>query len=565
MDSIKEIIRNKLSIEEVISSYITIIPFGKNYKANCPFHHEKTASFHITPEKHMFYCFGCKKGGDIFSFVQEIERVDFKEALKILAEKAGVSLHESAELSKEFQTKKTLLLIHEYATRFYQLLLKQNQSVVAYLEGRGINRESIIKWRIGFIPDGFYQLINILKQKKISEKDLIESGLGVTGSRGVHDRFRGRIMFPITDNAGKVIGFSGRIFPGTNESTREGVGKYVNSPETSLYHKSRILFGFYHAKQSISEKKSVILVEGQFDCVLSHQIGFTNTVAISGTAATQMHMEQLSRFANEIIIATDNDSAGIGSAHKIAKLAYQLDCEVSLILLPSGKDPADIITENPESWKQYIEDKKDYITFFSETSTNQSLRDRLKLLNETIFPSFVGITNQVYRDDKLHRIATLLNVSDESIRTEYTTFLVNYSKNLVTEPESSSTPEMKMNPVAIQSHELYLVYTYFPEETKAWFSHHPDAVDWLQSQKFTLDQNLLAKQLHQYADLDSQVWEIRLETLWIRLQQIWIEQNIDQLKQKISQIADIAEAQELQKELLALQVKKESLVHLLTE
>jgi DNA primase len=564
MDSIKELIRNKLSIQDVVGSYITIIPFGKNYKACCPFHHEKTPSFHITPEKEMFYCFGCKKGGDIFSFIQEIEHVDFRESLKILAEKAGVSLHESAELSQELKVKKNLLLIHEYATRFYQLLLKNNEHVIQYLENRGINRDSIKHWRIGYIPDGFYQLITVLKQKKFSEKDLIESGLGIAGSRGAHDRFRGRVMFPISDSSGKVVGFSGRLFPGSDESAREGAGKYVNSPETVLYHKSKVLFGFHHAKQSMAEKKSAILVEGQFDCILLHQIGHTNTVAISGTAATQTHIEQLSRFAHEMIIATDNDSAGIQSAHKIAKLAYQFDCEVSLILLPTGKDPADIINENPELWKEYLGNKKDYLAFWSDTSIDQPLRDRLKLLQETIFPSFLGITNQVYRDDKLQRIATMLNVSIESIRSEFEKFLAVHEKEIVVE-NNSVIVGTKLTPLTIQSQELYLLHTYFPAETRDWFEKHPDAVSYIQSHTVSMDQSQIAYQLHQYASLDAQIWNIRLETIWMRLQQIIIEHEIDELKQKISQVRDLDLVESMQKQLLDLHVKRESLVHLLTE
>jgi DNA primase len=162
----------------------------------------------------------------------------------------------------------------------------------------------------------------------------------------------GRILFPFTDNFGKPIGFSGRLFSGSNESKRENVGKYINSPETILYHKSKNLFGFSHAKQEISKKSSVILVEGQFDCILSHQVGHGNTVAISGTACTDFHIEQLTRFAQEIIIATDSDDAGIKSAHSIARIAYQFDVNVSLIILPSGKDPADMITGKPITLEQ---------------------------------------------------------------------------------------------------------------------------------------------------------------------------------------------------------------------
>jgi DNA primase len=332
MDSIKDLVRDKMRIEDVIGTYVTLVPFGRNYKACCPFHQEKTPSFNINTEKQMFYCFGCKKGGDVFSFIQEIERLDFRESLKFLAEKAGIDMNQSKELSLEMRQKKALLQIHEYATRFYQILLTQHPTVLEYLKKRGLLSETIKTWRIGYAPDGFQQLVNVLRSKGFSDSDLIASGLVGKSDRGLYDRFRGRIMFPITDNQGKIIAFSGRVMPGTQEASRD-TGKYINSPETIIYHKSSALFGFSQAKKSIADQKSVLIVEGQFDTILLHQSGYTNTIALSGTACTEKHMEQLRRFADELVIATDNDRAGIQSAYKIAELGYQFDCDVSVVQL----------------------------------------------------------------------------------------------------------------------------------------------------------------------------------------------------------------------------------------
>jgi DNA primase len=559
MDGIKDLIRNTISIQDVIASYITIIPFGKNYKACCPFHHEKTPSLHITPDKQMFYCFGCKKGGDIFTFVQEIEHVDFRESMKILAEKSGIALHQSDELSQELKIKKNLHLIHEYATRFYQIILSKNNSIISYLSDRGITRDSIKKWRIGYAPDGFYELVRVLQQKKFADTDLISSGLMMPGNRGLHDRFRGRVMFPIGDSSGKIIGFSGRIVAGTAESARD-VGKYINSPETILYHKSKILFGFHHAKQSIAQKKSVVLVEGQIDCVLSHQSGHENTVALSGTACTAIHMEQLARFAQEIIVATDNDSAGIKSAHTIAQLAYQFDCEVSLIILPDGKDPADMIVNDPLAWTRAITERKDYLTFFSEITAGQSLRDRLQTVRDVLFPSLTVITNQVYRDEKLHRIATILHVSDESIRHEFDQHIVAQPVHIAHE----SSPVLGNRSTALETQiiELSMIARHYPTESADWFNRHPDAATYINK---TLIHDQSYEHIHRYEHLDQSIWNIRLDTLWIRLRQLVIEQETNTLKQKISQTTDISESQILQQQLLALRVQKEELIHLLSE
>ncbi len=572
MDSIKDLVRDKMRIEEVIGSYVTLVPFGKNYKACCPFHNEKTPSFNINTDKQMFYCFGCKKGGDVFSFIQEIEHVDFKEALKLLAEKAGVDLRQSAELSKEMKQKKILLQIHEYATRFYQLLLVQQSHVLDYLKQRGLLADTVKHWRIGYAPDGFHQLTTILRKKGFSDQDLIASGLVAKGEKGLYDRFRGRIMFPITDSQGKVIAFSGRLMPGTAEAERGSVGKYINSPETMIYHKSNALFGFSFAKKTLAEKKNVILVEGQFDVILLHQAGYTNTVALSGTAGTASHVEQLHRFCSELIIATDSDHAGIQSAYKIAEIGYQFDCDISVVLLPEGKDPADIINQDKLLWENYFSDKKDYITFHGETTKKLSLRERIHAVETNLFPILAQLPNHVHRDAKLQSIANLLQVSQESIRKEFQKFLESERRKMINPTTQVNQRDFSKNiqkpthsPLLIQIEELTLIHEHFVSETGFWFIDHPNAVELIKKHALSMASERVAELLVKYESLDSVAWKIRLDTLWIRIQQILLDMEIDALRQKMNQSETDTAIQELQQELLSLQKKKEELVRSLAE
>lgn len=560
MDSIKDLIKQQLKIEEVIGSYITLIPFGNNFKACCPFHHEKTPSFNVTTDKQMFYCFGCKKGGDIFSFIQEVEHVDFKESLKILTEKAGIDIKDSPDISRELEHKKKLYQIHEYATRYYQLLLTKNEHVQGYLIERGLTKETIEKWRIGYVPDGFSQLTSVLKKKGVSDKDLIDSGLVIQGDKGIYDRFRGRIMFPITDNSGKVVGFSGRIMLGTVESKRDGVGKYINSPETILYHKSKILFGFSHAKQSLSERKSVILVEGQFDALLVSQQGFPNVVAISGTAGTENHIQQLSRFVAEIIIATDRDHAGIQSAKKIAELAYQFDRDVSIIVLPESSDPADIVRSSGETWNELVKNRKDFIEYFvTLTKTEGSQKDRIKSIQDYLFPILKKLPNAMYQDLQLQKIAQALLISSESIRSEYKKFEDN-------QPQSNNIPIDNFESKRITSNplqELVCIYKYCPE-TKNWFIEHESVIQLLGNTILDISESKLAEQLIKYSQFDNSSWNKYLNSLWIRYQQIQIDQDLIKLRLQITNTQDVLVAQELQEKFLQLKTQKEELSRLLS-
>ena len=250
-----ETIKQKLPIESVVGSYIKLEKSGKNFKACCPFHSEKTASFQVTPDLGIYKCFGCQKGGDIFSFVQEIEGVTFYEALVSLAEKAGVTLDRSSDLEDGKPSRfATLRTIMNDAAKFYEVNFRKSPEVVNYLLSRGVTKDTMITFRIGYAPKGWGNVSDYLKNlpsqnssfgkaRKYSPQDIISVGLGIQGERGIYDRFRERIMFPISDGQGRVVAFTGRVMPGTEESTRP-VGKYINSPETDLYHKSNILFGY---------------------------------------------------------------------------------------------------------------------------------------------------------------------------------------------------------------------------------------------------------------------------------------------------------------------------------
>ena len=415
-----ETIKQKLPIESVVGSYIKLERMGKNFKARCPFHTEKTASFQVTPDLGIYKCFGCQKGGDIFAFVQEIEGVTFYEALVSLAEKAGVTLERGG--SDEKPSKLAMYReIMNNAAKFYEVNFRQSKEVVDYLLGRGMTKDTMVSWRIGFAPKGWSNAADFLK-KKYSAQDIISVGLGIQGDRGVYDRFRERIMFPISDGQGRVVAFTGRVMPGTEEE-KKPVGKYINSPETDLYHKSNILFGFDKAKSFIHSENFAVLVEGQMDCVMSHQAGFKNTVAISGTAATDEQMKMLGRFTEDIAIALDADAAGLAAAQKTAIVAYRNDMKVSVIDIPNGKDPADTIKENPDLWKDAIASRKDFITFRLQKMNEQG-GDKLAIAKKELFPILREFKSQIRLDDKMQEIARAFKQSSvEPVRKDFEEFL----------------------------------------------------------------------------------------------------------------------------------------------
>ncbi|HNX10887.1 MAG TPA: DNA primase, partial [bacterium] len=334
-----EEIKSKLDITEVLGEYINLRPAGSNLRALCPFHHEKTPSFMVSPEKQIWHCFGCQKGGDIFGFVMEMEGLNFVEALKQLAHKAGVTLQKN---DWEDSSKRNKLIdVLSAAKEFYQRQMLGNNNIKNYLKGRGLDEKSVKEWQVGYSPNSFDDLINHLKKKGYSDEDIFLSGLSQKkeGAGRYFNRFRDRIMFPINDAAGLTVGFTARVNPQTVNPEMEKMGKYINTPQTAVYDKSRVLFGLDKARREIKDQDLAIVVEGQMDAITSQSRGFKNTVASSGTALTFGQVKLLKRYTNNLALAFDADAAGQIAADRGIVEALAQEMNVKIIIIPQGKDP----------------------------------------------------------------------------------------------------------------------------------------------------------------------------------------------------------------------------------
>lgn len=430
-------IKERLSIVEVISAYLTVEKAGKNYKAKCPFHNEKTPSFSISPDRGMYYCFGCGAKGDIFSFVEHFEGVNFLGALKILAERAGVELISYTNSKKD----KTDIYyeIMEEATCFFEMKFETNKEAKDYLLQRGLNDTSLKKFRIGYAPDSWDSLVNHLVSKGYKKEDIETVGLIKKKDNRYYDRFRSRIMFPINDSSGRVIAFSGRIFSIEAKANKIEEAKYINSPETPLYNKSNVLFGIDKAKNSIRIRDYSIIVEGQMDLILSHQAGFTNTVAVSGTAFADSTLESIGkvgqegeelkinnlglikRLSSNIIFAYDGDDAGIRAVGRSAMIALSLDMQVKVAVFPKGKDPADIIQEDYKKWEKIIKNKVDIISFYLD-KIKEGFADkesRRKQITEKIFPFLLMMNSFIKRSNYIKEIYDKTGIAENAIMEDF--------------------------------------------------------------------------------------------------------------------------------------------------
>jgi DNA primase len=398
-------IKDRLPIEEVVSRYVKLEKSGINLKGLCPFHGEKTPSFFVAPHRGSFMCFGCGKKGDIFTFVQEIEGIEFFDALKQLAEQAGVVL----DLQKtDSNQSKTAYAILEKACLVFESYFAKDIHAQEYLAQRGLTNSIIKQFRIGFIPDEWNLLYTELK-KDFEEKDILESGLIIKNENGrMYDRFRGRIIFPIFDQNGKVIAFTGRVLIPEQKETP----KYVNSPETALFSKSHILYGLNFAKQAIRKHNFVILVEGQVDVVMSHQIGYSNTVASSGTAFTQDQLQIISKLTPNLLLAFDSDTAGLSTTAKVWEMAITQGLDVKIAYYEGVKDPADTIKENPDKWKEIIKNSIHIIEFVTHIVAKiPDERKRLKLYHERIIPLLKRVHTYSEKNFFIGKISQMLSIN----------------------------------------------------------------------------------------------------------------------------------------------------------
>ncbi len=410
-----EQIKSKLDIVDVVGSYLKLEKAGGNLKAKCPFHNEKSASFFVSPARGSFHCFGCNKGGDIFEFVKEMEGIEFVDALKMLATRAGIKLvREDSSLKSE---KGRLFSAIENATIFFKKELERNGVALEYLRGRGLTAMTIADFNIGFAPDSWRNLYDYLRGLKFSDLEIEKAGLSVKSPKGYYDRFRNRVMFPINNISGVTVGFSGRIFGGQALRSDSGQAKYINSPQTDLYDKSKVLFGFDRGRVSMRTSDSCILVEGQMDLIMSHQAGNLNTVAVSGTALTEEHIKNIKRLANKLTLAFDGDEAGFKASGRGIDMALAMGMDVRIARLPNGLDPADLILKNPSQWVLAITEAKHVVDFYLETLESRGYEPRkLKIeVERLILPYVARIKSSIEQAHFVNLIARSLSIDEAPI------------------------------------------------------------------------------------------------------------------------------------------------------
>jgi DNA primase len=414
-DTVIEEIIEKNDIVDVVSDYVKINRKGKDYFGLCPFHNEKTPSFSVVPSKQIYYCFGCGKGGNVLNFISSIENVEYIDAIKMMAERASVSLPESSD-SKERENSgyiRKLVEINTEAARFYHSQLQDNTDALSYLRNRKIKDSVITKFGIGYAPDSWDSVLKYLKGKGYIEKDIMKAGLLKKGNTSYYDSFRNRIMFPIIDMRNRVIGFGGRILSG------EGA-KYINSPETPAYNKSSSLYGINIAKNSKAEK--IIIVEGYMDCIAIHQAGFSNCVASLGTALTRKQASMLKKLFPEIIIAYDMDQAGRNATIRGLDLMASIGCDVKILEMPEGKDPDEYIKINGrEAFGNLIENALPIVEYKAKLlRARYNINDvdgRRKYLNG-VAKAISQVNNSIDREVYIDRIARVYGIPAESIKDE---------------------------------------------------------------------------------------------------------------------------------------------------
>lgn len=431
MPSPIEQIKEKIDTVELVGSYIKLDKAGMNFKALCPFHSEKTPSFYVSPARQIWHCFGCNVGGDVFRFVMNIEGIEFPEALRILADKAGIELRREDPKLRSERTR--ILDLFEDATRFYEKNLYERKDVGAYLKERSLTGETAKSFRLGYAKNSWDDIISYLKEKGYSVGEVEKAGLAIRSQRddSYYDRFRARIMFPLFDSAGRIVGFSGRIFErdvaptrqavetpiSQTESSGSGGAKYINTPQTLLYDKSSLLYGFDRAKSEIRKKNAAIILEGQMDVILSHQAGVIYAVGVSGTALTPFHLRTLKRICDTLIMSFDPDGAGFEATTKSVDAALRTGFDIRVVPFSSAKDPADLIQENPQSWVELITKAEPIITFLLETLSKKHSDGRMlkKEVGRMVLPYVANISSELDRAHFVGEIAKVLTVREEVI------------------------------------------------------------------------------------------------------------------------------------------------------
>jgi len=445
-----ELVRSSTDIVTVISGYVPLKPSGKSYKGLCPFHNEKTPSFHVNPERQIFHCFGCNEGGDAFKFLMLYDKLSFVESVEQLAARAGLQVpRRSGHGAKEQQERSGLLRVYEEAAKFYQEQLHhtpEGARALAYLRKRGFSDEIIRDWGLGFVPDQWSSLLDDLKRKG-AKPDLIErAGLAIPrkSGRGHYDRFRNRVMIPIASEAGRTIAFGGRIFG-------DGEPKYLNSPESPIYNKSSVLYGFHRAKDAIRKEGLAVLMEGYMDCLQAYQAGIGHVVACCGTSLTSGHARLLRRYTDKVIVNFDPDDAGMRAARRSIDLLLEEGFDVQVVTLPDGLDPDNFLrTHGAERYTEAVNTATSFVDFLIQEASKrydvETPRGKAAFLSD-VLPIIGKIPNRVERIGYVGPLAEHAGITDGAVLDEL-------RRHVETRAQRFELPAVEGSPVKLAEREL---------------------------------------------------------------------------------------------------------------
>jgi len=424
MNEVEEI-KSRLDIVEVVSSYIPLKQAGSNWKGMSPFKAEKTASFMVSSDKGIWHDFSSGQGGDVFSFVMLMEGIEFREALEILAKKAGVELKPRSQADGQKSKSNTRLYdALEIAMKYYHLTLSKNPEALKYFrEKRSLSAQTIKDFRLGYSPDTWESLSNYLLKKGFTQNELKDAGLArqKDGRDTVYDLFRGRVMFPIFDSQGRVVGFSARILEENIDSA-----KYINTPDSSVYHKSSAIYGILQAKTSIRTLDEVIVVEGNMDVVALANGGQKNVVASSGTALTLEQLRILSRLTKNIKLCFDQDDAGIKATQRVVEMAGEIDTKLMVISYANAKDPDELITKDPKAWHEAVKSAQyapDYIFSFAKTQFDVKTALGKKHYANFVLPTVAHLHDEIEKHHYIKKLAQLVDVPEQTLQQKIETGL----------------------------------------------------------------------------------------------------------------------------------------------
>ena len=449
-------VREKIDIVSFISEYLPLKKAGRNFKANCPFHNEKSPSFMVSPERQIWHCFGCQKGGDVFTFLMEYENMEFPEALRALAKKAGVELKSFSYDNQAQSEKEKIYSLNKYALKFYQYVLLKHplgKKALVYLkEKRDMSEKLIETFSLGFSPSSGTALSNYLINKKgYKKQDLYLAGLAFENGGRTVDFFRGRLMFPLSDHRGNIVGFSARILDENADTS-----KYINTKETSVYHKGSLFFGLDSAKEEIKKSGQAILVEGEFDVIACFSQGIKNAVAIKGTALTENQVALLSRFTPKVTLCLDMDEAGFEATKRSLPIIEKKGLTTTIVIMQNGKDPDEAIKNNPGSFKKALKDDIGIYDFliakFLSVYDKKTSAGKGKIVEE--MKPFLGvITNEVVKEHYLKKLSKEIDTSLESVAKE----IDKYQEGQKTEKVSVGTHDKRKRREVLEEYLIALI------------------------------------------------------------------------------------------------------------